>query len=566
METLYSPQGRAERLVAAGRMVLATSSLFAVWLDPTEPDKHAPVAYSLLVAYVAYAALLAAVVWRASDPGGRERAVTHVLDLCFFALFVYFTAGPASPFTTYFVFSMVCATLRWQWRGVLWTAIASIGVYLGIAFFLAEAPSAPRVEVYQIIVRVVYLAVIAVLLGYLGAHEERTRREISGLAAWPQIGDQRLEAVVQALLEQATAVLRAPWALLLWMEREEPWHYYATWRDGALACSREAPGSAEPLLADQVAETSFLSATDETPPVVLIRTPAGFERWRGEPIREPLRSRVGGGPLLGLRLASDSFEGHLLFLGKRGMTSDDLLLGEAVAALVAARLESVYLARSVTEQAATEQRIRLARDLHDGVLQSLTGFGLRLEAIRRLLAEPASVATALPRIEELQQLLALEQRDLRFFIQELEPSKRTASGQPPPLHLLVTELARRLELEWGLKVVLAVHGGNGEIPERLTREIYHIAREAMVNAVRHGKASVVEAEIRAAGDPVSIVVADNGCGFPFAGRFSHHQLGEKGLGPRTLRDRVTALDGTLALETSDAGARLEILLPLRGPG
>jgi signal transduction histidine kinase len=563
VETLYSPQGRAERLVAAGRTVLATSSLFAVWLDPTEPGKHASIAYTLLVAYVAYSAALAIVIWKARDPGGRVRGVTHAVDLCFFSLFVYFTAGPASPFTTYFVFSMVCATLRWQWRGVLWTALASIAAYIGIGIFLAAEPFAAHVEAYQIVVRVVYLVVIAVLLGYLGAHEERTRREISALAAWPELTAASLEPVLRALLEQATGVIGAPRALLVWMEGEEPWQYFASWQLGDFTWGREAPASDDTSLAVEVAETSFLAATDEDPPTVLIRAHGGFERWRGSPIREPLRSKTGSGPALGLRLRSASFEGHLLILGKRGMSSDDLLLGEAIAALVAARLESVYLARHLAERAATEERIRLARDLHDGALQSLTGFGLRLEAVRRMLADPSGVAPATATIEELQHLLALEQRDLRFFIHELEPSKPTASGQPPPLRLQVTELARRLELEWGLKVELAIEGGNGEIPDRLAREIYHIAREAMVNAVRHGKASLVETSIHAVADPVTIVVEDNGRGFPFVGRLTQAEMAETGQGPRTLRDRVTALDGTLELMSSPSGARLEIVLPLR---
>lgn len=562
METLYSPQGRAERLVAAGRTVLASSSLFAVWLDPTEPGKHASIAYTLLVAYVAYSAALAVGIWRARDPGGRVRGITHAVDLCFFSLFVYFTAGPASPFTTYFVFSMVCATLRWQWRGVLWTAQASIAAYLAIAVFLAAEPFAAHVEAYQIVVRVVYLAVIAVLLGYLGAHEERTRREISALAAWPELTAGSIEPMVRALLQQATGVIGARRAVLVWMEREEPWQYVATWDSGELDWRREAPSDHSPF-APEVAETSFLAATDEDPPTVLVRSQDGFDRWRGSPIHEPLRSSAGPGPVLGLRLRSASFEGHLLFLGKRGMSSDDLLLGEATAALVAARLESVYLTRHLAEQAATEERIRLARDLHDGTLQSLTGFGLRLEAARRMLAGASGAEPAIAAIEELQQLLTLEQRDLRFYIHELEPSKPTASGQPPPLRLQVTELAQRLELEWGLKVQLAVEGGDGEVPERLRREIYHIAREAMVNAVRHGKASKVETSIRAGADPVSIVVEDNGRGFPFEGRLTHQELAERGLGPRTLRDRVTALEGTLELVSSPSGARLEIVLPLR---
>jgi len=562
MDTHYSPQIRAERLIAAGRTVLAVSSLFGVWLDPTEPGKHARVAYSLLVAYVVYSALLALRAWRTRDPGGRERVVTHVIDLAFFSLFVYFTAGPASPFTTYFVFSMVCATLRWRWRGVLWTAAASIAAYLFIAFFIAGTPLVPHVEGYRLAVRVVYLAVIAVLLGYLGAHEERTRREISGLAGWPELGPQRFDVAVGALLAHATRVIRAPGALLAWTEREEPWLYLASWRDGELQWSREGLRSAEPLVAERVAETGFLSAAEGDPPLVLVRSGSGFERWRGSPLRDALRARAGPGPLLGLPLRSDSFAGHLLFIGKRGMSSDDLVLGEAVAAMVAARLESVYLARSLAGQTAIEERIRLARDLHDGVLQSLTGFGLRLEAVRRLLEAGDNNDGAVRRVEELQQLLALEQRDLRFFIQELEPSKATAAGQPLSLRAQVAELVQRLELEWDLKVRLTLEGTNGEIPERLARDIYHIVREAMVNAVRHGNASVVDAEIRAADDGVSIVVADNGGGFPFTGRYSHADLVAKNLGPRTLRARVAALDGALTLDSSRAGAKLEIRLPL----
>jgi DNA-binding NarL/FixJ family response regulator len=71
IESLYSPQSRAERLIAAGRVVLAVSSLFAVWLDPAEPAKYADVAYSLLAAYVVYAAAIAFLVWHSDAPSDR---------------------------------------------------------------------------------------------------------------------------------------------------------------------------------------------------------------------------------------------------------------------------------------------------------------------------------------------------------------------------------------------------------------------------------------------------------------------------------------------------------------
>ena len=62
---------------------------------------------------------------------------------------------------------------------------------------------------------------------------------------------------------------------------------------------------------------------------------------------------------------------------------------------------------------------------------------------------------------------------------------------------------------------------------------------------------------------MSLTVADNGRGFPFAGRFSGPELATQNLGPRSLRERVAALDGTLDLLSSAEGARLDICLPIR---
>lgn len=560
MDTLYSPQSRAERFIAAGRVVLATSSLFAVWLDPTEPAKFARVAYSLLVAYVVYSSFIALLVWRSDDPAGRQRAVTHAVDLAFFSLFIFFTAGPASPFTAYFVFSMVCATLRWQWRGVLWTAVASIGAYLAVAVFFAEIPVEDAIESYRLIIRGVYLGVIAVLLGYLGAHEERTRHEISRLAAWPRFVPQRLEPAVRALLEHAAGVIGAPSAVLAWVESEEPWLYLAFWRQGQFSWSRESPEAFNPLVAPPMDEGSFLFPEAASPPTVLSRTASGFARWRGQPLHAGLRERLGPAPVLGVRLRASSFEGHLLLVGKAGMTSDDLLLAEAVAGMVAARLDSVYLTRTLAESVATEERIRLARDLHDGVLQSLTGVGLRLEGVRQLIEKDTGEAGE--KVEELQNLVALEQRDLRFFIEELKPQPVASTGGSAGLTRQISELVQRLELEWGLRVELAADGLEEEISEGLEREIYHIVREALVNAVRHGEASQVTVEIHTRGDRITITVSDNGSGFPFDGSYSHAELVRRNLGPRNLRERVSALNGTVALDTSRSGARLEILLPL----
>ena len=78
METLFSHRSRAERLIAGGRVVLAISSLFAVWRDPSEPAKYASIAYSLLLAYLIYAVVVALVVWRNRPPTRLQGWLTHL--------------------------------------------------------------------------------------------------------------------------------------------------------------------------------------------------------------------------------------------------------------------------------------------------------------------------------------------------------------------------------------------------------------------------------------------------------------------------------------------------------
>jgi len=395
MEPLLSARGRAERLIAAGRVVLAAAALFAVWMDPSEPVRQPELAYGLLAAYVVYSLLVLALVWRSGRPSERHRRAFQVLDLVFFSGMLFFTAGTTSPFIAYFVFAVICSTMRWQWRGALWTASASLVSFLAIGFYLLLRE--PGFDPFPLLVRGIYLALIAVLLGYMGYYEEQARREISLLAA---------------------------------------------------------------------------------------------------------------------------------------------------------------------DAVASEERIRLARDLHDGVLQALTGIGLRLAAVRTLLEkDPRAAREAL---EPVQRLLTLEQRDLRFFIQELKPRPRP-SGEVS-LAFRVTELVHRIELEWGLRAELRTEGLEEPIPESLARQVYHVVREALVNAARHGEASAVRLEIRRqseerAEDRLVITVADNGRGFPFQGRLSHAELAAGRLGPRNLFERVSSLQGTLELESSAAGARLEIALP-----
>ena len=213
--------------------------------------------------------------------------------------------------------------------------------------------------------------------------------------------------------------------------------------------------------------------------------------------------------------------------------------------------------------AAMRERTRLARDLHDGVLQSLAVAGLRLEAaIQVLRANPDLAAKQLRGVQD---LIIQEQQDLRSFTNELKLATLVPSEMDFKLGYLLEQLVKTVEEQWRLCVELKMEGLEAQLPATLAREIYHIIREGLINAARHAHASVAEVDLKADDHNVRIAVSDNGCGFPFRGYYDDTALTLGGLGPAVIKSRVASLGGALNVRSAESGARLEITLPLSSP-
>lgn len=555
---LYAPRLRPERLIAGGRLVLAVSSLFAVWLDVDEPVRFAPLAYGVLVAYLVYAVAAAVLVWRVEIVSHRWSLATHATDLTCFSLFIFFTEGPASPFTVYFVFALLSATLRWRARGAFWTAVVVITAFIGLGIYFGLVLADGAFDLRAFIIRGVYLLVLAVLLRYVGAEDQRTLTEMWGLATWPQAMHEDTGPLARDLLGHAAQLLAAPRLVLAWVEEESPWWQIAIRDEGAWHLDR-LPAErtiVHPALIDR----AFLrSGGPGSRTLVQVPEAPELSAWPGDPIEADLGARIGPGAVVSVPLQGGSFSGRLFVLGKDDVTFDDLVLAEIVAGVVAGKLDTFFLTEELRQTAATEERIRVARDLHDGVLQSFTGIALRLPPILRLMQ--TDVAAAARALEDVQRVLASEQRELRFLIQELKPS-----AAPPaelPLVRRLGELAQLMEREWDLSVDLRIAGG-AQLSPALSREVYHIVREALVNAARHGTASQARVDIGpAGGDALVVSIGDNGRGFPFSGRYSGEDLARLKLGPKTLQERVRAIQGaSLTLDSAPSGAELVVVLPL----
>lgn len=560
--TQYSLRSRAERLIAAGRVVLAVFFLFAVWLDPTQPEHFAEATHSILLLYLGYALILLVVLWNWDIFGNRSKIVTHIFDLAIFSFIMLITEGPTSPFFAYFVFLLINATVRWQWRGTLWTALAALSAVTFTAWYPVNLFRDPQFEMNRFVIRLSYLSVIAVLLGYMGAHEYTLRSRFKKLAAWPHAIPIELRKFLHEMLEHAADILDAPRMLLIWEEKEEPVLHSALFDSGTFSYQREPFRSAESLVAAPLLNKAFFCSDARMPsPVVLRKTTGILQRWRGIPLSEDVQERFSIGSVLCIPLRGENHEGYLMALDKSSLTSDDLALGEIIAHEATTRLDHFFLLQQLQDTAATEERIRLARDLHDGLLQSLAGSALQLQSIHRLMQDDPR--TAMHRLEEVQQLIAAEQRDLRSHIMSLKPSTEEVPATDPGLPVRLEELAKRMKRHHGLIVELKADGIVPDIPSPLAQEIYFLVHESLVNAARHAAASSVQAQISTEDDKVRISVFDNGRGFPFHGCFVLEELLAKNIGPFTIKERVNALGGSLCIDSGPSGTKIDICLPLR---
>lgn len=561
MDWQYSPQRRAERLIVTGRLVLAAFSLLAVWLEPFEPARYSALAVSLLSGYVVYAFLLALMIWHIDVTPEPLRVTTHVFDLVAFSVFMFLTEGPISPFFVYLVFFIVCATLRWQWRGALWTAAAALMIFIAMGVYSAKILEDPAFHINRFIIRSVDLAVIATLLGYLGVYEQRLRSELTTLAVWPRTIRYDVRGIARDILEHTAAVFGARRVLMVWEEPGEPWLHVALWSQAEYRYNRESPEEFLPLVTDELKGKDFLCLNTRDPrPPVLYLSPSGFQRWSGPPLNPQLQARFSITSVLSLKLERENLAGRLFILDGATVSSDELLLGRIVAGRAIDILIQFYLLQQLRNLAATEERIRLARDLHDGLLQSLAGMALKLQTVKYVLESDPKEADR--EIQEIQRLLVAEQRSLRLSIREMRQGAGVSMCDNVSLEARLRELNERVEYHWGLRVSLEITEAEIPFPDALCQDILFIIHEALVNAARHSHASLVRVSLAAEGDFVRITVTDNGRGFPFIGRYDHSELVAKKLGPATLRERISSLGGVLGIDSTEAGSHLQILLPM----
>jgi len=214
------------------------------------------------------------------------------------------------------------------------------------------------------------------------------------------------------------------------------------------------------------------------------------------------------------------------------------------------------LRQSELEKAITEERSRLARELHDSVTQSLHSSSLMAEAGQRL-AGAGDIERARGYLVRLGEISQQALREMRLLVFELRPLALKEFG-------LVGALQQRLdavERRSGVETQLSTEEGL-ELPERIEKELFRVAIEALNNALKHANPTRImislQKDIKRDIPCIELAIVDNGIGFD-----PESKDDEGGLGLLSMQQRIENLGGELViLSTSGEGTQVKACVDL----
>jgi signal transduction histidine kinase len=322
---------------------------------------------------------------------------------------------------------------------------------------------------------------------------------------------------------------------------------------------------------DRGARLCMLDAIREARSIVI---PHRWAEISADPAWEPLHGYLGelswdhfvSVPLLVRGRAEGVLNAY--FAPGQEITGRTLEFLAAMAEQAALAVDYATLLQREREGARRDERQRLARDLHDSIVQQVFSIGMQANAAGVLGARGGQVpADAVQRFAyEVGALSQTVLADLRAMVHELRPSSFTRLG----LEEAVRALLRSTENRTGLAFKMSFAKNLDALGPELAEDVYRITAEAIHNVVKHAEASTVSVRLVLRDHTLAATVSDDGLGLVAAAPESGQEespgsseSGDSGYGLITMRERAERWGGTLNIRSrSRRGTTVRAVIPL----
>ncbi len=482
------------------------------------------------------------------------------LDLLFCAALAGLTGGWSTPYYLYAFSPLLAAAFFFQMRGALWSAAGMAALFVAAGLWGAT----PDQNGLRLVAQVVGFFLIAGTFGYAAAllarlqasHAELNRMHrdlevIHSLTLALQSASDITE-VEERVLTAVTGDLGFPQAVIALVDQAE--RVITSWlgkaRDGHALFAGGLPHPARIPLAPEAGLIAQCLLDGQS------RLSARPPLTSDEQVNRYLDAKPYH---LFPMLLREHAVGVLLVDASEVEEPVRLESLRAIAGQAAVAVGTTMLCIDRAQRLAIQdERIRIAREIHDTVSQSLFGITFSLDACIKLL--PGQADTVQAELANLQALAQATRDELRHSILDLWPSELTAERFVADLRRYVSGACRA----GGLEVEIDVHGDFGLLSARAKRSLYRIAQEALNNVVRHAGASRAQVCLNVLNGQAMLAVRDNGRGFDPQVAMAR-EIDRERFGLLGIRDRAASLGGTSeVISQPGAGAAVLVAIPADG--
>jgi signal transduction histidine kinase len=272
---------------------------------------------------------------------------------------------------------------------------------------------------------------------------------------------------------------------------------------------------------------------------------------KAEGVYQPMIAKAGAGPMIFAPLSVRGRAFGTLAVGNRmgrpRFSAQDVSLLETFADQASLVLEYGRIQRELSRLALVEDRERIAKDLHDGVIQSLFAVGLGLQGAAGLIADPNAAHRLNEAVAEIDRVIG----DLRGYIFGLRPAVLAAGRLTDAL----SQLCHEFEQRSGITSVVEIDPSLEEPLAAVAIDIVQLVREALSNVERHSGAATCRVSLRREGQAAMLEIDDDGKGF-------EPSTSTAGMGLSNLRERAASMGAQLRIESSGSGTTVAIAIPL----
>jgi signal transduction histidine kinase len=563
---------RLERTLAIARLSLCGLALVATQADSTEPERFARLVTLLLCGWLACSVVILALLMHRQHVGWRGGLLIHLGDLFWPTVLTAFSLGPSSPLFIFFTFAIVAAAFRWGFPETLMTVFASILILLAQGCLMTASTQpfselhADEYELNRMILRLSYLLITGVLIGLLGESAKERRAESAAVMRLLRSirAEHRVADNLGFMLRESRHIFGASRTCLVAEEQSTGRVYLWSGGEGpAATMAPPEPGVNRGCLLRDWPSTFFCRQGLRG---VTLQALAGnglqrsrLKEWSfaalfGEDTESLLavRCELGRQWVVRLIAINPRISGHV---------ENALRFAETMMRQGAGAFYNVYLLRRTRARTGAMERALVARELHDGVIQSLISAEMRVDVLRR--KDERLGGRLGGELGEVQDLLRMEVFRLRDLMQQLRP----VDLSPAQLLDFLADTVERFRRDSGI-VARFVAGEHEEInlTPHVCRELVRILQEALVNVRKHAAAANVLVTFdRAEPGNWLLAVKDDGQGFDFEGRVEYDGPMIDPAGPVVIQERVRAIGGKLSIVSQRGhGSAVEVVLTQRG--